>query len=75
MTAEIRSAAFGGKRNARQVLADALGEAEKLEAVLVCVRYTDGTVKFAWNDYDAMVLCGLAASAIGNINDELGEAL
>jgi len=75
VTADIRSAAFGGKRNPRQVLADALGEADKLEAIVICVRYTDGAVRFAWNDYDAMTLCGLAASAVEKINathDERG---
>jgi hypothetical protein len=73
MTAEILSAAFGGKRNPKQVLADALGEAEKIEAVLICVRYSDGAVRFAWNDFDAMVLVGLAATAIDDINNHQRE--
>jgi hypothetical protein len=64
MTADIRTAAFGGKRNAKQVLADALGEADSIEAVVVCAKYKDGIVRYAWSDGDMLLLMGLAASAV-----------
>jgi hypothetical protein len=70
MTADIRTAAFGGKRNAKQVLADALGEADKIEAVVVCAKYKDGVVSYAWSDGDALILMGLAASAVQDIANE-----
>lgn len=69
MTAEIRTAAFGGKRNPKQVLADSLGESEKMEAVLVCARYKDGVIRYAWSDGELLVLCGLAALAIRDLSD------
>jgi hypothetical protein len=74
MTAEIRTALFGGKRNPKQVLADALGESDKMEAVVVCAKYKDGIIRYAWSDGDLLTMIGLAALAVRDIANHEDDA-
>ena len=59
MTAEIKSASFGGKRNPKQVLADSLGKADAFERVVVVAEYKDGAIVAGWSDGEKLKHIGM----------------
>lgn len=69
----VKTAAFGGSLSPKQVLLDALNEAEKLETIIICAKYKNGNIEYAWSKHDPTSLIGLASLAALRIDEALRE--